>query len=155
MLLDDPAADLFGNEPVLALVGAWAGYVRGAAYGYTVGGAVGLAQVACDDGVTGQWLKEGGFRVRTPDGRSPPGCRSRRRTTRSGCASWTAEGRAAFGDESGTDLRGPVSTDELGPTYMHEHIFTLTADMQQNYPQEWGSEEARVADAARPPGRAG
>jgi phosphotriesterase-related protein len=31
---------------------------------------------------------------------------------------------------------------------MHEHIFTLTADVQQNYPDEWGSEEARVADAA-------
>jgi phosphotriesterase-related protein len=46
-------------------------------------------------------------------------------------------------------VRGPVSTAELGPAYMHEHIFTLTADVQQNYPQEWGSEEARVADAAR------
>jgi hypothetical protein len=31
---------------------------------------------------------------------------------------------------------------------MHEHIFTLSADVQQNYPQEWGSEEARIADAA-------
>lgn len=45
-------------------------------------------------------------------------------------------------------VRGPVSSDGLGPTYMHEHIFTLTPDVQQNYPQEWGSEEARVADAA-------
>ena len=25
-------------------------------------------------------------------------------------------------------VRGPVSTAELGPTYMHEHIFTLTPD---------------------------
>jgi predicted metal-dependent phosphotriesterase family hydrolase len=33
-------------------------------------------------------------------------------------------------------VRGPVSSAELGPAYMHEHIFTLTADMQQNYPQE-------------------
>ena len=46
--------------------GEWAGYVRAAAYGHTVGGPVGLAQVACDDGVTGQWLKERDFRVRTP-----------------------------------------------------------------------------------------
>src|SRR6185312_3041616 len=45
-------------------------------------------------------------------------------------------------------VRGPVSSAGLGPTYMHEHIFTLTADVQQNYPQEWGSEEARIADAA-------
>ena len=70
LIVDDPAIDLFGNEPVLA-DGAWAGYVRAAAYGYTVGGPVGLAQVACDDGVTGQWLKEGDFRVRTPDGEVP------------------------------------------------------------------------------------
>ena len=45
-------------------------------------------------------------------------------------------------------VRGPVSSAGLGPTYMHEHIFTLTADVQQNCPQEWGSEEARIADAA-------
>jgi 4-methylaminobutanoate oxidase (formaldehyde-forming) len=70
VIVDDPAADLFGNEPVLA-GGEWAGYVRAAAYGYTVGGPVGLAQVACDDGVTGQWLKESDFRVRTPDGEIP------------------------------------------------------------------------------------
>ncbi len=44
-------------------------------------------------------------------------------------------------------VRGPVNSAGLGPTYMHEHIFTLTADVQQNYPDEWGSEEARVADA--------
>ena len=42
---------------------------------------------------------------------------------------------------------GPVDTAELGRTYMHEHIFSLTTDVQQNYPQEWGSEEDRIADA--------
>jgi phosphotriesterase-related protein len=42
---------------------------------------------------------------------------------------------------------GPVDTAALGRTYMHEHIFTLTADVQANYPEEWGSEEERVADA--------
>jgi phosphotriesterase-related protein len=30
---------------------------------------------------------------------------------------------------------------------MHEHVFVLTPDIQQNYPQEWGDEDARVADA--------
>jgi 4-methylaminobutanoate oxidase (formaldehyde-forming) len=65
LIVDDPAVDLFGNEPVL-LDGERAGYIRAAAYGYTVGGPVGLAQVACADGVTGQWLKGGDFRVRTP-----------------------------------------------------------------------------------------
>ena len=44
-------------------------------------------------------------------------------------------------------VRGPVDPADLGRTYMHEHIFTLTADVQQNYPDEWGSEEARVTDA--------
>ena len=44
-------------------------------------------------------------------------------------------------------VRGPVDTADLGPTYMHEHIFVLTADVQQNYPGEWGSEDARVAGA--------
>jgi len=44
-------------------------------------------------------------------------------------------------------VRGPIDTTELGRTYMHEHIFVLTADVQQNYPEEWGSEDVRVADA--------
>ncbi|GAA4891495.1 phosphotriesterase family protein [Streptomonospora salina] len=45
-------------------------------------------------------------------------------------------------------LHGPVASTDLGRTYMHEHIFTLTADVQQNHPGEWGDEEERVADAA-------
>ena len=44
-------------------------------------------------------------------------------------------------------VRGPVEAAELGTTYMHEHIFVLNPDVQQNYPQEWGSEDDRVADA--------
>jgi len=43
--------------------------------------------------------------------------------------------------------RGPVPAAELGRTLMHEHVFVLTADVQQNYPDEWGDEDARVADA--------
>ena len=27
-----------------------------------------------------------------------------------------------------------MDTADLGPTYMHEHIFVLTAHVQQNYP---------------------
>ncbi|MGY2130474.1 phosphotriesterase family protein [Blastococcus sp. SYSU DS0617] len=44
-------------------------------------------------------------------------------------------------------VRGPVDVAELGQTLMHEHVFVLTADVQQNYPEEWGSEDQRVADA--------
>ncbi len=43
--------------------------------------------------------------------------------------------------------RGPIDTADLGRTLMHEHVFVLTPDVQQNYPQEWGSEDDRVADA--------
>jgi phosphotriesterase-related protein len=46
-------------------------------------------------------------------------------------------------------VRGAVDTAELGRTFMHEHVFVLTADVQQNYPEEWGSEDDRVADAVR------
>ena len=42
---------------------------------------------------------------------------------------------------------GPVDAGDLGRTYMHEHVFVLTPDVQQNYPEEWGDEQARVADA--------
>ncbi len=44
-------------------------------------------------------------------------------------------------------VRGPVDSSELGRTYMHEHVFVLTPDVQQNYPEHWGDEEQRVADA--------
>jgi len=70
LIAEDPAIDLFGNEPV-RLDGSWVGYVRAAAYGYTVGSAVGLAQVECADGVTGSWLKSGSFRAHTPAGDVP------------------------------------------------------------------------------------
>jgi phosphotriesterase-related protein len=43
--------------------------------------------------------------------------------------------------------RGPVEAGALGQTLMHEHVFVLSADVQQNYPAEWGSEDERVADA--------
>jgi len=45
--------------------------------------------------------------------------------------------------------RGPVAAAGLGQVLMHEHVFVLTADVQQNYPDEWGSEDERVADAVR------
>jgi len=43
-------------------------------------------------------------------------------------------------------LAGPVDLDRLGPTLMHEHIFVLTPDLLQNYPEGWDEEE-RVEDA--------
>ncbi|HZT64672.1 MAG TPA: hypothetical protein VFA11_02680 [Acidimicrobiales bacterium] len=43
--------------------------------------------------------------------------------------------------------RGPVDSSGLGQTLMHEHVFILTPELQQNYQTAWGDEEARVADA--------
>jgi phosphotriesterase-related protein len=43
--------------------------------------------------------------------------------------------------------RGPVDADDLGLTLMHEHIFTMSTEVQQNHPEEWGSEDDRIADA--------
>ncbi|APU22638.1 phosphotriesterase [Actinoalloteichus sp. GBA129-24] len=42
--------------------------------------------------------------------------------------------------------RGSVPAAELGPTLMHEHIFVLSSELQQNYQLDWDEEE-RVADA--------
>ena len=67
LLVEDPSADLFGNEPV-TVDGTWVGYVRAAAHGYTLGGPVGLASVSHEAGVTGEWLRETAFTVQTPGG---------------------------------------------------------------------------------------
>src|SRR5947199_736632 len=44
-------------------------------------------------------------------------------------------------------MRGPIDTDRLGVTLMHEHIFVLSTEIMQNYPEGWGDEEKRVGDA--------
>lgn len=47
-------------------------------------------------------------------------------------------------------VRGPVDTAELGNVLMHEHVFVLGPELQENFPGyrgEW-DEDARVADAA-------
>ena len=43
-------------------------------------------------------------------------------------------------------VRGPVDSTKLGQTLMHEHVFVLTTDVQNNYGDEW-NEQDRVADA--------
>jgi len=45
--------------------------------------------------------------------------------------------------------RGPVDTAQLGATLMHEHIFVLSPEIMQNYPETWGDEDQRVNDAVR------
>jgi phosphotriesterase-related protein len=42
--------------------------------------------------------------------------------------------------------RGEISSADLGATLMHEHIFVLNTEIEQNYPEGWDEEE-RIADA--------
>jgi phosphotriesterase-related protein len=44
-------------------------------------------------------------------------------------------------------VRGPIDASKVGVTLMHEHVFVLSTEIMQNYPEPWGDEEQRVADA--------
>src|SRR6202140_5208981 len=44
-------------------------------------------------------------------------------------------------------IRGPIDSAQLGTTLMHEHVFVLDKEISENYPENWGIEEERVADA--------
>ncbi len=44
---------------------------------------------------------------------------------------------------------GPIDTAQLGVTLMHEHVFLLSPEVMQNYPEGWGEEAQREADAVR------
>ena len=44
-------------------------------------------------------------------------------------------------------VRAPIDTARLGVTLMHEHVFVLSTEVMQNFPEPWGDEEKRVADA--------
>jgi len=44
-------------------------------------------------------------------------------------------------------VRGPLRPDQLGVTLIHEHIFVLSTEIMQNYPETWGDEEQRVQNA--------
>jgi phosphotriesterase-related protein len=44
-------------------------------------------------------------------------------------------------------VKGSIDTSQLGATLMHEHIFVLSTEIDQNYPAVWGDEEQRVAAA--------
>jgi phosphotriesterase-related protein len=47
-------------------------------------------------------------------------------------------------------VRGPVSTESMGVTLMHEHVFILNEEIRENYPSEYPAgwdEDAQVDDA--------
>jgi phosphotriesterase-related protein len=43
--------------------------------------------------------------------------------------------------------QGTVNTTDIGVTLMHEHVFIMTTEIALNYPEAWGDEDKRVADA--------
>lgn len=43
--------------------------------------------------------------------------------------------------------RGPIDPTALGVTLMHEHVFVMSPEMTDNYPEAWGSDEKRESDA--------
>ena len=44
--------------------------------------------------------------------------------------------------------KGSVVSTNLGRVLMHEHVFVISTEIQNNYPDEWGDEETRISDAA-------
>jgi phosphotriesterase-related protein len=43
---------------------------------------------------------------------------------------------------------GAIESSSLGRVLMHEHVFVISPEMQQNVPEDWGDEESRLDDAA-------
>ncbi len=62
VLVEDPEPLLWGGEPLLR-DGRWLGYVRAGAYGHTLGGAVGLAEVEDPSGLPAEAIDSGRFEV--------------------------------------------------------------------------------------------
>lgn len=44
-------------------------------------------------------------------------------------------------------VSGTIDTADLGVTLMHEHVFIMSTELTQNYPESWGDEAGREADA--------
>jgi len=62
VLVEDPEPLLWGGEPLLR-DGRWFGHVRAGAYGHTLGGAVGLAEVEDPAGIPAEAVDAGWFEV--------------------------------------------------------------------------------------------
>jgi 4-methylaminobutanoate oxidase (formaldehyde-forming) len=70
VLVNDPEPLVFHGEDVLR-DGVLVGEIEAGAYGYTLGGAVAIATVRCDEGVTAAWLSDGSFEVEVNRRRYP------------------------------------------------------------------------------------
>jgi 4-methylaminobutanoate oxidase (formaldehyde-forming) len=70
VLVNDPEPLMFHGE-VVHHNGEPVGYVRAASYGFTLGGAVGLAMIEADEPVTSEYLDEGEWQVEIVNRRHP------------------------------------------------------------------------------------
>jgi 4-methylaminobutanoate oxidase (formaldehyde-forming) len=70
VLVTDPEPLMFHAEPVLR-DGTPVGYVRAASYGFTLGGAVGLAMVDSDGPLDQSWIDSGEWTVEIAGTRYP------------------------------------------------------------------------------------
>jgi 4-methylaminobutanoate oxidase (formaldehyde-forming) len=70
VLVNDPEPLMFHGE-VVHRNGEPVGYVRAASYGFTLGGAVGLAMIEADEPVTGVYLESGDWEVEIVNRRYP------------------------------------------------------------------------------------
>ncbi|MDT5177636.1 MAG: phosphotriesterase-related protein, partial [Mycobacterium sp.] len=43
--------------------------------------------------------------------------------------------------------RGAIDVSDLGVTLMHEHVFIMSTEIMENYPEGWGDGAKREADA--------
>ena len=68
--LRDAAPWMFGTEPIWR-DGAMVGYIESAAYGHTLGCAVGMGYVRHDGGVTADWILSGRFEIEVAGRRIP------------------------------------------------------------------------------------
>jgi glycine cleavage system aminomethyltransferase T/glycine/D-amino acid oxidase-like deaminating enzyme len=69
-LLGDPEPLLYGGEPIYRN-GAWAGHLNSGGYGHTLGGSVGLGNVANEEGATLDYVKNGTYEIEVAGVRYP------------------------------------------------------------------------------------
>jgi glycine cleavage system aminomethyltransferase T len=66
VLVDDPEPLMFHAE-IVSRDGRPAGYIRSASYGFTLGGAVGLAMIEADTPIDQKYLDSGAWTVQIGD----------------------------------------------------------------------------------------
>jgi 4-methylaminobutanoate oxidase (formaldehyde-forming) len=69
-VLQDPGPMLWGSEPIYRN-GEAVGYTTSGSYGHTLGAAVGMGYVKCQDGVTPEFIRDGRYEINVSGRRFP------------------------------------------------------------------------------------